>query len=84
LKVSSFDLDEKESTIAVAYAARKGGSGKGKKASMKCHKCGELGHFERECCKGSQGSKGSGKSRNKKGCFTCRSPDHVKRDYPKK
>jgi len=84
LKASSLDLDEKESTTAVAYAARKGGSGKGKKASMRCHKCGELGHFERECCKGSQGSEGSDKSRNKKGCFTCGSPDHMKKDCPKR
>jgi len=84
LKASSLDLDEKESTIAVAYAARKRGSGKGKKASMRCHKCGELEHFERERHKGSQGSEGSGKSRSKKGCLTCGSPDHMKRDCPKK
>jgi hypothetical protein len=84
LKASALDLDEKESTTAVAYAARKGDSGKGKKASMRCHKCGELGHFEKECRKGSQGSKGSGKSRSKKGCFTCRSPDHMKKDCPKR
>jgi hypothetical protein len=84
LKASSLDLDEKESTTAVAYAARKGGSGKGKKASMRCHKCGELRHFEKECRKGSQGSKGSRKSRSKKGCFTCRNPYHMKRDCPKK
>jgi hypothetical protein len=81
LKASSLDLDEKESTTAVAYDARKGGTGKGKKASMRCHKCGELGHFERECRKGSQGS---GKSRSKKGCFTCGSSDHMKRDCPKR
>jgi hypothetical protein len=84
LKASSLDLDEKESTTAVAYAARKGGNGKGKKASMRCHKCGELGHFERECRKGSQGSEGSGKSKSKKGCFICGSPDHMKRDCPKR
>ncbi len=53
LKASSLDLDEKESTTAVAYAARKGGSGKGKKTSMRCHKCGEFRHFGRECHKGS-------------------------------
>ncbi len=84
MKASSLDLDEKESTTTVAYADRKGGCGKGKKASMRCHKCGELGHFERECCKGSQGSEGFGKSRSKKGCFTCGSPDHMKRDCPKR
>jgi hypothetical protein len=84
LKASSLDLDEKESTTAVAYTARKGDNGKGKKTSMRCHKCGKLGHFERECHKGSQGSEGSGKSRSKKGCFTCRSPDHMKRDYLKR
>jgi hypothetical protein len=84
LKASSLDLDEKESTTTVAYAARKGGNGKGKKASMRCHKCGELGHFERECRKGSQGSEGSGKSKSKKGCFICGSPDHMKRDCPKR
>jgi hypothetical protein len=84
LKASLLDMDEKESTTAVAYVARKGDSGKGKKASMRCHKCGELGHFERECHKGSQGSEGSGKSRSKKGCFTCGSSDHMKRDCPKR
>jgi hypothetical protein len=52
LKASLFDLDEKESTTAIADVAKKGGNGKGKKASMKCHKCGELEHFERECHKG--------------------------------
>jgi hypothetical protein len=51
---------------------------------MRCHKCGELGHFERKCHKGSQGSEESGKSRSKKGCFTCGSPDHMKRDCPKR
>jgi hypothetical protein len=84
LKASSLDLDEKESMIAVAYTARKGGSGKGKKTSIRCHKCGKLGHFERECRKGFQGLEGSGKSRSKKGCFTCGSPDHMKRDCPKR
>jgi len=84
LKASSLDLDEKESMTAVAYAARKGGNGKDKKASMRCHKCGELGHFERECRKGSQGSEGFGKSRSKKGCFTCGSPNHMKRNCPKR
>jgi hypothetical protein len=84
LKASLLDLDEKESTTAVAYAARKGGNGKGMKASMRCHKCGELGHFERECRKGSQGSEGSGKLRSKKGCFTCESLHHMKRDCPKR
>jgi hypothetical protein len=60
-----------------------GGSGKGKKASMRCHKCGEFGHFERECRKGSQGSEGFEKSKSKKGCFTYGSPDHMK-DCPKR
>jgi hypothetical protein len=84
LKTSSLDLDEKESTTAVAYAARKGGNGKSKKTSMRCHKCGKLGHFERKCPKGSKGLKGSGKSRSKKGCFTCGSSDHMKRDCPER
>ncbi len=84
MKASSLDLDEKESTTAVAYAARKGGNGKGKKTSMRCHKCGELGHFERECRKDSQGLEGSEKSRSKKGCFICGSPNHMKRDCLKK
>jgi hypothetical protein len=81
LKASSLDLDEKESTTMVAYAARKGGTGKGKKTSMRCHKCGELGHFEMECRKGFQGLEGS---KSKKGCFTCESPNHMKRDCPKR
>ncbi len=71
LKASSLDVDEKESTTAVAYTVRKGSSGKDKKASMRCHKCGELRHFEKECHKGSQGSEGSGKSK-------CRNPTLAK------
>lgn len=84
LKASSLDLDNKESAAAAAYVARKGDSVKSKKASMRCHKCGELGHFERECRKGSQGSQGSERPKNSRGCFTCGSPDHMKRDCPKK
>ncbi|GAQ93416.1 hypothetical protein KFL_015100020, partial [Klebsormidium nitens] len=45
------------SARVVAYAAKGGnfaGKGKGgpRKASMACHKCGKLGHFERECRSG--------------------------------
>ena len=81
------DTKASGSATAAAYAAKGGnfaGKGKGGKANMSCHKCGKLGHFERECRSGSPKPQGPEKPKGRKECFVCGSPDHFKRDCPKR
>ena len=70
--------DQEKATARSDVAALMGGRGGGSRAGGDgCHKCGESGHWSRECPnRGSRGGSGGGGG----GCFKCGQTGHMARD----
>nr|GFB48188.1 hypothetical protein [Tanacetum cinerariifolium] len=56
--------------------------------TLKCHKCGKIGHYVRDCrstdnTNATNNRGGNGPNPKGNGCFECGNPGHFKRDCPK-
>nr|GEZ72286.1 hypothetical protein [Tanacetum cinerariifolium] len=56
--------------------------------TLKCHKCGEIGHYARDCrstgnTNATNNQGGNEPNPRGNGCFECGNPGHFKRDCPK-
>jgi len=71
--------DEEKATNRRDVAALTGrvGGGRGGGGGDGCHKCGQSGHWSRECPQGGGGGGGS------QGCFKCGESGHIKSECPK-
>jgi len=71
--------DEEKATNRrdVAALTGRGGGGRGGGGGDGCHKCGQSGHWSRECPQGGGGGGGS------QGCFKCGESGHIKSECPK-